>query len=44
VFERTGSHFSSGPLVVSGEEAIIRVAALQLELPMAEIYAGIRGE
>jgi Uma2 family endonuclease len=44
VFERTGSQFSSGPVVVSGEDAIIRVAALQLELPMAEIYAGIRGE
>lgn len=44
LFERTGSQFSSGPVVVGGEEAIIRVAALQLELPMAEIYAGIRGE
>ena len=44
VFERTGSQFSSGPVVVSGAEAIIRIAALQLELPMTGIYAGIKGE
>jgi Uma2 family endonuclease len=42
VFERTGSQFASGPAVVSGADAAIRIAALQLELPMAEIYAGIK--
>ncbi len=44
VFERTGSQFSSGPVVVNGAEAVIRIAALQLELPMAEVYAGIKGK
>jgi Uma2 family endonuclease len=33
--------FSPGPTIFSGHEAIIRVAALQLDLPLAEIYAGI---
>jgi Uma2 family endonuclease len=42
VFERTGSQFASGPAVVSGVDAAIRIAALQLELPMVEIYAGIK--
>src|SRR5712671_4159097 len=42
VFERTGSQFASGPAVVSGADAAIRIAALQLELPMAEIYGGIK--
>ena len=44
VFERTGSQFASGPAIVSGADAAIRIAALQLELPMAEIYAGIKGD
>jgi hypothetical protein len=42
VFVRTGAQFASGPAVVSGTDAAIRIAALQLELPMAEIYGGIK--
>jgi hypothetical protein len=44
VFERTGSQFASGPAVVSGADAAIRIAALQLELPMTEINAGTKGD
>jgi len=29
-------------MAIGGTEAIIRIAALQLELPMADIYAGIK--
>lgn len=39
---RAGALFAPGPMVVCGTEAIIRVAALQLELPMADVYAGIK--
>jgi len=31
-----------GPELISGTEAIVRIAALQLELPMADIYAGVK--
>jgi Uma2 family endonuclease len=41
LFERTGPHFTSGPTVVGAADAVIRIAGLQLELPMAEIYAGV---
>jgi len=41
VYARAGAQFTPGPVVIYGTEAIIRVAALQLELPMANIYAGI---
>jgi Uma2 family endonuclease len=34
--------FAPGPEVVSGTEAIVRIAALRLELPLADIYAGIQ--
>jgi hypothetical protein len=30
------------PEVISGTGAVVRIAALQLELPMADIYAGIK--
>jgi Uma2 family endonuclease len=33
--------FAPVPKVISGSEAVIPVAGLQLELPMAEIYAGV---
>jgi Uma2 family endonuclease len=39
---RTPKHFAPGPQVISGGEAVVSVAALKLELPMAEIYAGIK--
>jgi Uma2 family endonuclease len=41
VWARATAQFAPGPPVIAGTEAIIRVAALQLELPLAEIYAGI---
>ncbi len=37
----TSAQFSAGPKVISGTEAVIRLSGLQLELPMADIYAGI---
>jgi hypothetical protein len=33
--------FAPAPKVISGTEAVIPVAGLQLELPMADIYAGL---
>jgi Uma2 family endonuclease len=41
VWARAGAQFAPGPAVIAGAEAIIRIAAPQLELPLAEIYAGI---
>lgn len=40
---RTGSQLQA-PEMVIGADAIIRVADLNLDLPMAEIYAGIKTE
>ncbi len=42
VHVRAGAQFTPGPAVIGGTEAAIRIAALQLELPMADIYAGIK--
>jgi len=42
VYVRTDAQFMVGPELISGTEATIRIAALQLELPMADIYAGIK--
>ena len=42
VYVRAREQFTPGPVVISGTAATIRVTALQLELPMAEIYAGIK--
>jgi len=42
VWARVSTDFAPGPKVVSGAEAAISIAALELELPMAEIYAGIK--
>jgi Uma2 family endonuclease len=41
VWARASAEFAPGPAVIAGTEAIIGIAALQLELPLAEIYAGI---
>jgi Uma2 family endonuclease len=41
VFARTDAKFTAGPVVIIGTEAIVQIAALQLELPMADIFAGI---
>jgi Uma2 family endonuclease len=37
----TSAQFAPGPKVISGADAVIPVNGLQLELPMADIYAGI---
>jgi len=42
VWARATAQFTPGPAVINGAEAIIRIAALQLDLPMADIYAGIK--
>ena len=44
VWTRASTHFTPGPVVISGADAIVRIAALELELPMADIYAGIKTE
>jgi hypothetical protein len=36
----TSAPFAPGPKPVSGAQAVIPIAGLQLELPMADIYAG----
>jgi Uma2 family endonuclease len=41
VWARATAQFGPGPLVTAGTEATIGIAALQLKLPLAEIYAGI---
>jgi Uma2 family endonuclease len=41
VYARGTDQFAS-PEVVAGIEATIRIAALQLELPLADIYAGLK--
>ncbi len=42
VWERAAEHFTPGPRVISGNEAVVCIAELKLELPMVEIYAGIK--
>ena len=42
MYVRSGAKFMLGPEVISGTEAVIRIAALQLELPMADIYTGTK--
>lgn len=42
VWERATEQFTAGPRVISGNEAVIRIAELELDLPMVEIYAGIK--
>jgi Uma2 family endonuclease len=42
VWERTTEHFTPGPRVISGNESAVRIAELKLELPMADIYTGIK--
>ena len=41
VWNRAATQFAPGPEVISGAEAIVRIAALKLELPMTDIYADI---
>ena len=42
MWARTSAQFAAGPEVIFGKEAIVRIAALKLELPMTDIYAGIK--
>lgn len=42
VYTRRGAHFTPGPTVIRGTEAAVQIPDLQLELPMADIYAGIK--
>lgn len=42
VYMRTDARSTHGPEVILGIEAIIGITALQLELPMRDIYAGIK--
>jgi Uma2 family endonuclease len=44
VHARSGAEFTLVPVVIRGTEANIQIAALQLELPMSEIYAGLKIE
>jgi Uma2 family endonuclease len=37
----TSAQFAPAPKVISGADAVIPVSGLQLELPMANIYAGV---
>jgi Uma2 family endonuclease len=37
----TSAKFAPAPKVISGADAVIPVGGLQLELPMADVYAGI---
>jgi len=39
---RNASDFSPGPQVVKDHEGVIRIAALTVDLPLAEIYSGIQ--
>jgi Uma2 family endonuclease len=41
VWARATGEFAPGPAVIAETEAIIRIPSLPLELPLAEIYAGI---
>ena len=36
----TSASFAPGPKPISGAEAVIPIGGLQLELPLADIYAG----
>jgi Uma2 family endonuclease len=42
VWARVSTDFAPGPKVVSSTETTISIAALQLELPVADLYAGIK--
>jgi Uma2 family endonuclease len=44
VYTRSGAEFTPVPVVIKGTKANIQIAALQLELPMSEIYAGLKIE
>lgn len=42
LYMRKDAKFMLGPELISRTEDIVRIAALQLELPMVDIYAGIK--
>jgi Uma2 family endonuclease len=41
VWARATAEFAPGPAVIAETDAMIHIAALQLELPLREIYAGV---
>jgi Uma2 family endonuclease len=42
VYAKTNEKITMGPVVITGTEAAVRIGVLQLDLPMADIYAGIQ--
>ena len=42
VWTRGPASFSSGPDVLEGNEAVVRIEALGIDLPLGEIYARVR--
>ena len=42
VWARDSAGFPAVPAIIAGAEAVITVAKLRIELPLAEIYAGVR--
>jgi Uma2 family endonuclease len=41
IWVRANDEFSPGPEVLFGTEAVVRIPALQLALPLADVYAGV---
>ena len=42
VWTRGPAGFAPGPNVLEGGDAVIRIAALDIDLPLAEVYARVR--
>jgi Uma2 family endonuclease len=42
LYARSPATIAPGPAVISGTGASVQIAVLQLDLPMADIYAGIK--
>lgn len=42
VWARDSAGFPAVPAIIAGAEAVVTVAKLRIELPLAEIYAGVR--
>ncbi len=40
VWARSGAEFAAGSVIVAGDDGMIRVSALSIELPLADIYEG----
>ena len=42
VWTRGPAGFPSGPEVLEGKDAVLQIGALEVELPLAEVYACVR--